>query len=52
MTIESLFIQKDIKGFEPNGFYIVKPNEYKNWHKSIGYLDFYEFDKAILKAGR
>ena len=52
MTIENLFIQKDIKGFEPNGFYIVKPNEYKNWHKAIGYLDFYEFDKAILKAGR
>lgn len=52
MTIENLFIQKDIKGFEPNGFYIVKPNEYKNWHKAIGYIDFYEFDKAILKAGR
>lgn len=51
-TLENLFIQKDIKGFEPNGFYVVKPNEYKNWHKAIGYLDFYEFDKAILKAGR
>lgn len=52
MTLENLFIQKDIKGFEPDGFYVVKPNEYKNWHKAIGYLDFYEFDKAILKAGR
>jgi len=51
-TIENLFIQKDIKGFESDGFYVVKPNEYKNWHKAIGYLDFYEFDKAILKAGR
>lgn len=52
MTLENLFIQKDIKGFESDGFYVVKPNEYKNWHKAIGYLDFYEFDKAILKAGR
>ena len=51
-TLENLFIQKDIKGFECDGFYVVKPNEIKNWHKAIGYLDFYEFDDAILKAGR
>jgi len=51
-TVENLFIQKDIKGFEPDGFYVVKPNEYKNWHKAIGYLDFYEFDDAILTAGK
>ncbi len=51
-SLESLFIQKDIKGFEKNGFYVVKPNEYKNWHKAVGYLDFNEFKNAILKAGR
>ncbi len=51
-TIENLFIQKDIKGFEKDGFYVVKPNEYKNWHKAIGYLDFYEFRDAILRAGK
>ncbi len=51
-TLENLFIQKDIKGFEADGFYVVKPNEYKNWHKAIGYLDFYEFRDAILKAGK
>ncbi|OHD85442.1 DNA methyltransferase [Sulfuricurvum sp. RIFCSPLOWO2_12_FULL_43_24] len=51
-SLENLFIQKDIKGFEPDGFYVVKPNEYKNWHKAIGYLDFYEFDDAILRAGK
>ncbi|HIP26232.1 MAG TPA: hypothetical protein EYG80_01070 [Flavobacteriaceae bacterium] len=51
-TLENLFIQKDIKGFEPDGFYVVKPNEYKNWHEAIGYLDFYEFKDAILKAGK
>lgn len=50
--LENLFIQKDIKGFESDGFYVVKPNEYKNWHKAIGYLDFYEFNDAILKAGK
>ncbi len=51
-TLENLFIQKDIKGFESNGYYVIKPNEYKNWHKAIGYLDFYEFEKAILDASR
>lgn len=51
-TLENLFIQKDIKGFEKDGFYVVKPNEYKNWHKAIGYLDFYEFKDAILRAGK
>lgn len=50
--LEQLFIQKDIKGFENDGFYVVKPNEYKNWHSAIGYLDFYEFNDAILKAGK
>lgn len=51
-TLENLFLQKDIKGFEEDGFYVIKPNEYKNWHKAIGYLDFYEFQDAILRAGR
>lgn len=51
-TLENLFIKKDIKGFESNGYYVIKPNEYKNWHKAIGYLDFYEFEKAILDASR
>jgi len=51
-TLENLFIQKDIKGFESDGFYVVKPNEYKNWHEAIGYLDFYEFKDAILRAGK
>ena len=49
---ESLFIQKDIRGFEKDGFYIVKPNEKKLWHKAIAYLDVNEFMDAILREGR
>ena len=49
---ENLFIQKDIRGFEKDGFYIIKPNEKKLWHKAIGYLDTDEFMDAILKAGK
>lgn len=50
--LENLFVQKDIKGFEKDVFYVIKPNEYKNWHKAVSYLDFNEFKKAILNAGK
>jgi len=46
----AIFIQKDVKGFEKDWFYIIKPNEYKSWHKAIAHLDLAEFDNAILKA--
>ncbi len=49
---DQLFIQKDIRGFEENGFYIIKPNERKLWHKAIGHLDVDEFMDAILVAGK
>ncbi len=49
---EKLFIQKDIRGFEKEGFYIIKPNEKKLWHKAIGYLDVNDFIDAILKTGK
>lgn len=49
---EQLFIQKDVRGFEEDYFYIFKPNEKRLWHKAIGYLDVNEFADAILKAGR
>lgn len=48
---ESLFIQKDVRGFERDGFYIVKPNEKKLWHKAIAYLDAEEFADAMLREG-
>jgi len=47
---KNLFIQKDIKGFEENSFYIIKPNEYKCWHRAIAWYDVAEFKEAIQKA--
>lgn len=49
---DKLFVQKDVRGFEKDYFYIFKPNERRLWHKAIGYLDVNEFADAILKAGR
>ncbi len=46
-----LYIQKDVKGFEKTSFYVVKPNEYKNWHPAIAHLDVNEFYDAIMKSG-
>jgi hypothetical protein len=47
---QNLFIQKDIKGFEENAFYVLKPNEYKCWHRAMAYLDLSEFMKAIMDS--
>lgn len=48
---DRLFVQKDIRGFEEESFYVIKPNEKRLWHKAIAYLDMYEFADAILRAG-
>lgn len=47
---KNLFIQKDIKGFEENSFYIIKPNEYKCWHRAMAWYDVAEFKEAIESA--
>jgi hypothetical protein len=49
---DQLFVQKDVRGFEKEYFYLFKPNEKRLWHKAVGYLDAEEFADAILKAGR
>ncbi len=48
---DGLYIQKDIKGFEENSFYVIKTNERKNWHRAIAWLDLYEFLDAMMKTG-
>lgn len=47
---KNLFIQKDIKGFEDNSFYIIKPNEYKCWHRAMAWYDVAEFKEIIQEA--
>lgn len=46
---DNLFLQKDIKGFEEDYFYIAKPNQYKSWHSALAYLDLSEFIEAFFK---
>ena len=47
---KNLYIQKDIKGFESDSFYIIKPNEYKCWHRAMAWYDVAEFKQAIQEA--
>jgi len=47
---KEIFIKKDIKGFQENSFYVIKTNEYKNWHKAIARRDLNEFINAIWEA--
>lgn len=46
---DNLFLQKDIKGFEEDYFYISKPNQYKSWHSALAHLDLSEFIEAFFK---
>lgn len=43
----NLFMQKDVKGFDEDFFYIAKPNQYKSWHPALAYLDLAEFIDAL-----
>lgn len=47
---DNLFLQKDIKGFEEDYFYIAKPNQYKSWHSALAYLDLSEFITELHKS--
>ncbi|MGN0186864.1 MAG: class I SAM-dependent DNA methyltransferase [Paludibacteraceae bacterium] len=49
---DDLFVQKDIRGFDRECFYIFKPNEKRLWHRAVAHLDVNEFDDAMLKVGR
>jgi hypothetical protein len=46
----NLFLQKDIKGFEKESFFIIKPNEFKCWHRAMAWYDVAEFKDEIQKA--
>lgn len=43
-------MQRDIRGFQKNSFYIIKPNEYKNWHPAVAQIDFHEFLQDMLEV--
>jgi len=45
-----LFIQKDVKGIRKNSFYVIKPNQYKYWHRAIARLDIVEFENSMVKS--
>ena len=47
--IGEMYIQRDIKEFAESSFSIIKPCEYKNWHRAIAWLDLGEFLDAMHK---
>ena len=48
---ENLYLRKDLRGFEKDGFYIVKPAEERLWHPAIAYVDVQEFADSIIEQG-
>lgn len=45
---ENLYLRKDIRGFERDGFYIIKPAEQRLWHPAVAHVDVQEFVDALL----
>ena len=48
---EGLYLRKDVRGFEKDGFYIVKSAERRLWHSAVAYVDVQEFADALLGNG-
>jgi hypothetical protein len=46
----TIFIQKDVKGFEKDFFYIIKPKQIKSWHKAIANQDVLSFRKLMRNS--
>lgn len=49
---DTFYEQKDIRGFNRSSFYLVKSNQYKNWHPAMAHADISEFMDAMLSAGK
>lgn len=47
---DRVFIQKDIRGLNRDSFYVVKPNELKNWHQAVALVDIAEFMSTMIKG--
>lgn len=45
---EDILFQRDIKGFQDDSYFILKPAEYKNWHTVLARIDSDEFMQEIL----
>ncbi len=45
-----LFSQQDIRGFNKDSFYLIKPNIIKNWHLALAHSDLIEFIEAIANS--
>lgn len=46
----TLVYQRDVLGFEKDGFYVVKTNEARLWHRSIAYQDADKIELDVMKG--
>jgi N-6 DNA Methylase len=49
---KTFFKQRDVRGFNKNSFFVVKPNQYKNWHPAVAEADVREFVAEMQKAAK
>lgn len=44
-----IYMQRDVKGFENDSFYLIKPNEYKCWHIAMARIDLSEYIDRFMR---
>ncbi len=47
---DRVFLQRYVRGIQQDSFYVIKPNEAKNWHQAIAQVDLSEFISDMLKV--
>lgn len=48
----TLVYQRDVMDFEKEGFYVIKTNEARLWHRSIAYQDADKIELDVMKEGK
>lgn len=46
----TLVYQRDVLGFEDDGFYVIKTNEARLWHRTIAYQDADKIELDVMKG--
>ncbi|MCK5416318.1 N-6 DNA methylase [Candidatus Parcubacteria bacterium] len=47
---DKIYQQRDVRGFNKASFYIVKSNQFKNWHPAVAQADLHEFIDSMMQS--
>lgn len=47
---DKIYQQRDIRGFNEASFYVIKSNQFKNWHSAVAQVDLHEFIDSMMQS--